>query len=163
MQIRYIYDRYLSPPPLLAGTPKPGFGRKLFPKAHFEPTGLVFPEEGKKNPERGFTGGGLPPLVFRRRKEIWSGRGVQGSQAAAMPEGGKKKLPEGLGVGGGSTHMNPSGEEGKMEPRGGLGVTRREGEVMRPKITFRKNTFNKKVCFPMFSSDFHISDPKLTF
>ena len=26
--------------------------------------------------------------------------------------------------------MNPSGEEGKMEPRGGLGVTRREGEVI---------------------------------
>ena len=50
-----------SPPPLLAGTPKPGFGRKLFPKAHFEPTGLVFPEEGKKNPERGFTGGVTPP------------------------------------------------------------------------------------------------------
>ena len=90
---------------------------------------MVFPEEGKKNPERGFTGEGLPPLVFRRRKEIWSGRGVQGSQAAAMPEGGKKKLPEGLGVGG-STHINPSGEEGKMEPRGGLGVTRREGEAI---------------------------------
>ena len=42
-----------------------------------------------------------------------------------MPEGGKKKLPEGLGVEGGSTHMNPSGEEGKMEPGRGLGVTRR--------------------------------------
>ena len=26
--------------------------------------------------------------------------------------------------------MNPSGEEGKREPRGGLGVTRREGEAM---------------------------------
>ena len=114
-----ILQGFVSPPPLLAGTPKPGFGRKLFPKAHFEPTGLVFPEEGKKNPERGFIGGRLPPLVFRRRKEIWSGRGVQGSQAAAMPEGGKKKLPEGLGVGGGSTHMNPSGEERKMEPKGG--------------------------------------------
>ena len=108
-----------SPPSLLVGTPKPGFGRTLFPKAHFEPTGLVFPEEGKKNPERGFTGGWLPPLVFRRRKEIWSGRGVQGSQAAAMPEGGKKKLPEGLGVGGFHTH-EPLGGGRKDGTQGGV-------------------------------------------
>ena len=119
-----------SPPPLLVGTPKPGFGRKLFPKAHFEPTGLVFPEEGKQIPERGFTGGeGYPPLVFRRRKEIWSGRGVQGSQATAMPEGGKK-IARGFEGRGDYSHMNPSREEGKMEPRGGLGVTRREREAI---------------------------------
>ena len=62
--------RRISPPPLLAGTPKPGFGRKLFPKAHFEPTGLVFPEEGKKNPERGFTGGVTPPGFPERRKDF---------------------------------------------------------------------------------------------
>ena len=115
-----------SPPPLLAGTPKPGFGRKLFPKAHFEPTGLVFPEEGKKILKGGSQGGGLPPLVLRRRKEIWSGRGVQGSQAAAMPEGGKKKLPEGLGVGGFHTH-EPLGGGRKDGTQGGLGVTRRGG------------------------------------
>ena len=118
----------VSPPPLLAGTPKPGFGKKLFPKAHFEPTGLVFPEEGKKNPERGFTGGGYPPLVFRRRKEIWSGRGVQGSQAAAMPEGGKKNCQRGQGSGGFHTH-DPLGGGRKDGTQGGLGVTRREGEV----------------------------------
>ena len=65
----------VSPPPLLAGTPKPGFGRKLFPKAHFEPTGLVFPEEGKKNPERGFTGGGYPPWFSGKKERFFSAGG----------------------------------------------------------------------------------------
>ena len=79
-----------SPPPLLAGTPKPGFRRKLFPKAHFEPTGLVFPEEERKILEGGWQGGVNPPWFLRRRKEIWIARGVQGSQIAAMADGGKK-------------------------------------------------------------------------
>ena len=90
----------------------------FFQRPILNPPGWFFRRKERKI-LKGGSQGGLPPLVFRRRKEIWSGRGVQGSQAAAMPEGGKKKLPEGLGVGGGSTHMNPSGEEGKMEPRGG--------------------------------------------
>ena len=66
-----------SPPPLLAGTPKPGFGRKLFPKAHFEPTGLVFPEEGKKNPERGFTGGGYPLWFYGDGKKFGAAEGFK--------------------------------------------------------------------------------------
>ena len=34
----------------------------------------------------------------------------------------------------------------------------------RQKVTFcRKNTFKKRYMFLMFSSDFHISDPQLTF
>ena len=41
------YNIMLSPPRLLVGTPKPGFRRKLFPKANFEHNGLVFLEEEK--------------------------------------------------------------------------------------------------------------------
>ena len=128
--IRYIYDRYLSPPPLLAGTPKPGFGRKLFPKAHFEPTGLVFPEEGKKNPERGFTRGGFTPPGFTETERNLERQ--RGSRLSSCSDAGrrKEKIARGVRGRGGSTHMNPSGEEGKMEPKGGLGVTRREGEAM---------------------------------
>ena len=46
-----------------------------------------------------------------------------------MPEGGKKKLPEGLGVGGFHTH-EPLGGGRKDGTQGGLGVTRREGEAI---------------------------------
>ena len=108
----------ISPPPLLAGTPKPGFGRKLFPKAHFEPTGLVFPEEGKKNPERGFTGGVTPPGFTETERNLERQRG---SRLSSCSDAGrrKEKIARGVRGGGGSTHMNPSGEEGKMEPRGG--------------------------------------------
>ena len=72
----------------------------FFQRPILNPPGWFFRRKERKILKGGSQGGGLPPLVFRRRKEIWSGRGVQGSQAAAMPEGGKKKLPEGLGVGG---------------------------------------------------------------
>ena len=103
----------------------------FFQRPILNPPGWFFRRKERKILKGGSQGGGLPILVLRRRKEIWSGRGVQSSQAAVMPEGGKKKLPEGLGVGwGGSTHMNPSGEEGKMETKGGLGVTRRVAGVI---------------------------------
>ena len=36
----------------------------------------AMPEGGKKNPERRFTGAGLPPLVFRKEGKIFLGRGL---------------------------------------------------------------------------------------
>ena len=77
----------------------------------------------------------LPQIIpstesHRLKYKVPEEGGGSSSEAAAMPEGGKKKLPGGLGVGGGSTHMNPPSEEGKREPRGGVGVTRREAEAI---------------------------------
>ena len=91
---------------------------------------MVFPEEGKKNPERGFTGGELPPPGFTETERNLERQ--RGSRLSSCSDAGrrKEKIARGVRGGGGSTHMNPSGEEGKMEPRGGLGVTRREGEVI---------------------------------
>ena len=90
----------------------------FFQRPILNPPGWFFRRKERKI-LKGGSQGGLPPLVFRRRKEIWSGRGVQGSQAAAMPEGGKKKLPEGLGVGGFHTH-EPLGGGRKDGTQGGV-------------------------------------------
>ena len=112
----------ISPPPLLAGTPKPGFGRKLFPKAHFEPTGLVFPEEGNKNPERGFTG--LPPPGFTETERNLERQ--RGSRLSSCSDAGRRKEKIARGVRGGEgfhTH-EPLGGGRKDGTRGELGVTR---------------------------------------
>ena len=111
---------YTSPPPLLAGTPKPGFGRKLFPKAHFEPTGLVFPEEGKKNPERGFTRGGLPPLGFTETERNLERQ--RGSRLSSCSDAGrrKEKIARGVRGGGGFHPHEPLGGGRKDGTQGGV-------------------------------------------
>ena len=90
---------------------------------------MVFPEEGKKNPERGFTGGVTPPGFPETERNLERQRG---SRLSSCSDAGrrKEKIARGVRGGGGSTHMNPSGEEGKTEPRGGLGVTRRVAGVI---------------------------------
>ena len=109
----------ISPPPLLAGTPKPGFGRKLFPKAHFEPTGLVFPEEGKKNPERGFTGGVTPPGFPETERNLERQRG---SRLSSCSDAGRRKEKIARGVrGGGRFHTHePLGGGRKDGTQGGV-------------------------------------------
>ena len=69
---------------------------KLFPKAHFEPTGLVFPEE-ENNPEREFARGVNPPVFPETERNLDRQRG---SRLSNCSNGGRRKKIMARGVGG---------------------------------------------------------------
>ena len=114
----------LISPSILVGTPKPGFGRKRFPKAYFEPTGLVFPEEERQILKGVGKEGVNPPGFYGDGTKFGSPEGVK---ALKLQQWRTDEKNNGRRVGsrGGYSHMNPSREEGKKEPKWGLGVTTR--------------------------------------
>ena len=93
------------------------------------PPGWFFRRKERKILKGGSQGGVTPPGFPETERNLERQRG---SRLSSCSDAGrrKEKIARGVRGGRGSTHMNPSGEEGKMEPRGGLGVTRREGEVI---------------------------------
>ena len=94
----------------------------FFQRPILNPPGWFFRRKERKI-LKGGSQGGITPLGFTETERNLERQ--RGSRLSNCSDAGrrKEKIARGVRGGGGSTHMNPSGEEGKMEPKGGLGVT----------------------------------------